>query len=163
MTGPDIVARALSAKGHDILYVLGHGGWHPEDALPTRDGGCDCSGFVAWCLGVSRQCFDPAFPWYETTAIVHDAIGDQRHFVNVRWQDCQPGDVVVYGDRKDKDGSRHQGHIGIVTVVDTGGPLKVVHCSKGASLSQGDAITETSPDAWRARGIIARHHDWEAT
>jgi hypothetical protein len=98
-----IVLKALSARGKHILYALGHGGWHPEDELPTRDLGCDCTGFVAWALGVCRQCPDPAFPWYETTAIVHDALGDQRHFVNVRWQDCQPGDCLVYGDRKDKD------------------------------------------------------------
>jgi cell wall-associated NlpC family hydrolase len=157
-----IVLKALSARGKHILYALGHGGWHPEDELPTRDLGCDCTGFVAWALGVCRQCPDPAFPWYETTAIVHDALGDQRHFVNVRWQDCQPGDCLVYGDRKDKDGSRHQGHIGIVTAVDTAGPLKVIHCSHGASVMHGDAIIETSPDAWRTRGIVARHKEWSA-
>ena len=158
----DPVTRALSARGHGILYMLGHGGWFPSDPLPTRDLGCDCSGFVAWALGTYRQCKDPAFPWYETTAIVHDALGDCRHFDHVRWADARPGDVLVYGDRKDADGSQHQGHCGIVTVVDSSGPLKVVHCSHGASVLHGDAITETSPDLWRARGIVARHKEWPA-
>ena len=154
-----VVTKALSAQGKHILYALGHGGWHPDDPLPTRDLGCDCTGFASWALGVCRQCKDPAFPWYETTAIVHDALGDCRHFDHVRWADAQPGDVLVYGDRKDKDGSRHQGHCGIVTAVDTSGPLKVCHCSKGASLAAGDAITETSPDAWKTRGIVVRHKE----
>jgi hypothetical protein len=120
------------------------------------------SGFVAWCLKVSRQCPDPAFPWYETTAIVHDALGDQRHFCQVRWQDCRPGDILVYGDRKDADGSRHQGHICIVSAVDLSGPIRCIHCSHGAYVATGDAITETSPDLWRARGIVARHKEWTA-
>jgi cell wall-associated NlpC family hydrolase len=152
----DSVTRALSARGHGIQYVLGHGGWHPDDPTPTRDLGCDCSGFVAWVIGICRQTGDEQFRWVETTAIVHDALGDTRYFSHVRWTDAQPGDLVVYGDRRDADGSRHQGHCGIVTAVDTTGPLKVCHCSKGASLAQGDAIIETSPDAWRARGIVAR-------
>lgn len=152
-----LAIRALSACGHSIKYVLGRGGWHPEDPLPTRDLECDCSGFVAWVLGICRQTGDEAFRWVETTAIVHDALGDNLYFRHVRWADAQPGDVVVYGDRKDGDGYRHQGHCGIVTAVDTGGPLKVCHCSKGASGATGDAITESSPDAWRARGIVARY------
>jgi hypothetical protein len=159
---PDPVARALSAKGHAILYELTCGGWHPGDALPTRDGKCDCSGFVAWCVGLCRQTGDERFRWVETTAIVHDALGDELYFSHVRWADAQPGDLIVYGDRKSADGSKHQGHVGIVSAVDATGPLKVVHCSKGASLATGDAITETSPDAWRARGIVARYHVVEA-
>jgi hypothetical protein len=162
MTATDIVLRALHAKGRGIKYVLGHGGWHPEDDLPTRTGTCDCTGFISWCLGVCRQCKDPAFPWYETTAIVHDALGDCRHFDHVRWSDAQPGDCLVYGDRKDADGSRHQGHISIVTAIGPGGPLRCVHCSHGASVATGDAITETSPELWRARGIVARHKEWPA-
>jgi len=162
MTGAEVVLRALHAKGRGILYALGKGGWHPEDDLPARNNFCDCIGFVAWALGVCRQSFDPAFPWYETTAILHDALGDCRHFDHVRWTDAQPGDIVVYGDRKDKDGSRHQGHIGVVTVVDTSGPLKVVHCSHGASVLHGNAIIESSPDLWRTRGIVARHKEWTA-
>ena len=164
MTGTDIVTRARSAMGKSIPYVLGHGGWHPHDPLPERNGsGCDCSGFVAWCLGVCRQCKDPAFPWYETTAIAHDATGDQRHFQMVRWQDAQPGDVLVYGDRKDSEGQRHQGHIGVISACDLTGPIRVIHCSKGAWKAYADSITETSPDLWRARGIPARHKEWVPT
>jgi len=159
VTGTEIVQRAVSAMGHEFVYALGHGGWHPEDPLPTRDLSCDCTGFVSWCLGVCRQCPDVAFPWYETTAIAHDAIGDQRHFIHVRWQDAVIGDVVVYGDRKDAEGHRHQGHIGVISAVDLTGPLKVIHCSKGACQSTGDAIAETSPELWRVRGIVARHQE----
>jgi hypothetical protein len=162
MTGDEIVLRALHAKGRGITYVLGHGGWHPDDDLPTRDLTCDCSGFVAWCLGACRQCKDPAFPWYETTAIVHDALGDQRHFDHIRWQDARPGDVLVYGDRKDAEGVRHQGHISVVSAIDLTGPIRCIHCSHGASVAAGDAITETNPDLWRARGIVARHKEWQA-
>jgi hypothetical protein len=38
----------------------------------------------------------------------------------------------------------------------------VIHCSHGASVMHGDAIIETSPDAWRTRGIVARHKEWSA-
>ena len=55
MTYDEILTRARSAIGHGITYHLGHGGLHPADALPSRDGQCDCSGFVAWVLGRSRN------------------------------------------------------------------------------------------------------------
>jgi hypothetical protein len=162
MTAPDSVQRAVSALGRGIAYELGQGGYYPDDPSPTRNRGCDCTGFVSWCLKVSRRCQDPAFPWYETTAIVHDALGDQRHFDHIRWQDCKPGDILVYGDRKDSEGNRHQGHISIVSAVDLTGPIRCIHCSHGAYVATGDAITETSPDLWRARGIVARHKEWPA-
>lgn len=53
------------------VYKLGAGGRNPDDGTPfDRDGRCDCSGFVAHCLGIDRKQPDG---WVNTTAIVLDA------------------------------------------------------------------------------------------
>ena len=79
MTREEAVQRARSAAGQGCQYALGKGGLHPERPFPWAVAVdaklCDCSGFVAWCLGVSRQAPVPALPWLETTAVYHDAMG----------------------------------------------------------------------------------------
>lgn len=148
------VERALSAVGKPIRYGLGHGGMHPEDAQPTRDGLCDCSGFAMWALGLSR--FDGAV-WWDTTRIMHDAQHERTRFQSQDWLAAAPGDLVVYGDSRDAAGNARQGHVGVVSVVDSNGPLRVVHCSKGNDTVFGFAVCETGPEKFRARGIVARH------
>ena len=122
--------RAMTAVDKGITYQLGHGGFYPADPLPTRDGTCDCSGFVAWVLGLSRK---PKLlrPWWlETSAIWRDATGKRRVFVALD----RPvmGCVVVYPDARG-----HQGHVGIYTgalahdVHDHVAAVGVVDCSLG--------------------------------
>lgn len=131
-----VVARALSATGQGIRYKLGKGGMKPGNPMPDAGGQCDCSGFVAWCLGMSRmtkQAFYVQYNggWIETTAVWTD-IGKS---VGIFEQLAAPkrGAIVVF-----PDAGGAQGHIGVLTSA-----TKVVHCSKGNDTKFGDAIRET--------------------
>ena len=168
MTRTKIVERArLALVGPDVSYLLGHGGVYP--ALPGPGPRCDCSGFVAWCLGVSRRQPD-TLGWIETTRVYEDAHRGHKLFREVH--DPEPGDVIVYGDRTEKvvhhdpDGTEHvrdrvrQGHIGVLSVVPPAvfGPLwwselRVIHCSAS---NKPNAIAETDARAFRGRAIFAR-------
>lgn len=136
-----VLARANAAAGQDIKYGLGKGGMNPGSPTPASDGQCDCSGFVSWCLGLSRQVSEQFYKlfnggWIETTAVWTDIsspvgmfeIGTER-----------PGAVIVYPDA---DG--RQGHIGIIVE-----PGRVVHCSQGND-RRGNAVQITSLDVFRA-------------
>ena len=118
-------------------------------------GGCDCSGFVAWSLSESRHIKDQgrakAFGnWIETSAMERDATGARALFEQVALASTLPGDVLVYGDR-----GAAQGHAGIIAVCEPGGPVKVIHCSRGNERATGDAIRETDAALFLARGAIA--------
>ncbi len=144
----DTVAHAHAAVGKGVRYRLGHGGMHPADPGPTRDGLCDCSGFALWACGLCRLRTDGE--WMDTSWIVNDAMGARKAFARLEWEQARPGTLVVYGDR----GGR-QGHIGVVVATDPAvGPVSVIHCSKGNDSIYGDAIHETGPDAFRTRGIV---------
>ena len=53
-----IIFNAKSAINQRIRYNLGSGGFDPKYKLPTKDGLCDCSGFVCWALEfLERQIF----------------------------------------------------------------------------------------------------------
>ena len=135
------VIRARRAIGRGTKYKLGQGGFHPIDTLPTRTGYCDCSGFVAWVLGLDRwqgrhnKRHSSAMPWIETTAMVRDANGKGLLFVKL--DGPVPGCIVVYGDSFGR-----QGHTGIVDNVRGPKDFDVVHCSVGNDRS-GDAIQRT--------------------
>ena len=141
MTPAEVVARARHAIGKGIIYKLGAGGKDPARALPATAGACDCSGFVAWCLGLPRR-QPETIGWIETSRMVRDARGANLLFVEVL--EPQPGDVIVYPDRNGR-----QGHCGIVSQVDGG--LRVIHC---ASRGLNDAIRETSAARFLASGAI---------
>ena len=72
------IDRARSAIGKKIAYKLGKGGYHPEDPSPSWFGESDCSGFVSWCLGISRKKnFGDGHQWVSTSDIYRDATGAQ--------------------------------------------------------------------------------------
>ena len=153
MTPAQAVLRAQSTLGKSLAYKNGAGGMHPDDMMPTRDGHCDCSGFVMWALGRCR--FDGAL-WWDTSHIVDDAMGGHEHFARVKWEEALPGDVLAYGDSRDAEGRKHEGHIALVTAAGPGGPAKMIHCSLGSWKLFMDAIQQCSPDKFRVRGIVAR-------
>jgi cell wall-associated NlpC family hydrolase len=130
--------------------------------------GCDCSGFVAWCLGVDRY-LATQFPhyemgqWFETSAVYKDAKSPFGFVTEVPWKASLPGDVLVYGDRKDSAGKVRQGHIGIVSEVTDQGPVSVVHCSLGNWKREGDAIWETDCTPFIAGQAITAAVAWVTT
>lgn len=120
------LARARSAIGAPIRYKLGHGGFDPGHPLPSKDGLCDCSGFVAWVLGISRRPKPSRLWWIESTNVWRDANGRQSAFVKL--DEPVPGCIVVYPD----SGGR-QGHIAVYSGRDARSKApRVVECSAGA-------------------------------
>ena len=137
----ELVLRAQSVIGSAIRYKLGGGGMYPTDALPSRNGYCDCSGFVCWVLGLSRKTELPFYMkfggWIYTDAIVSDVESPSGIFEKISTP--EPGCIVVYG------AGRAIGHVGIVSEVKAGVMKRVIHCSSGNSRNFGTAIQETSP------------------
>lgn len=155
----EVVDRARSAVGHGTKYVLGAGGRNPRAQRPGTE--CDCSGFVAWALGVDRYLPNGLIPhlpggdWFETSAVYLDARSPLGYVVEVPWAAAAAGDVVVWPDR---NGS--QGHIGVVTQVSTSGPQLVAHCSSGNWRTTADAIRETSSVLFLRNGAIVARVAW---
>jgi hypothetical protein len=169
VTLDDIVRRARSVL-NEGRYILGQGGRVPSADTPFDAGtrGCDCSGFVSWCIGLDR--YQPADrggidgDYIETSAIVADALhsDQQRLFVGIQ-RDRQPGHIIVYGDQwvwQTVDGKRKyvkksEGHVGIISEVDShGAVLKVIHCSMGNFRTLRVAVAETDPHVFFQRNWI---------
>lgn len=181
--------RALAAlAGPAGRYGLGAGGRDPKSALPwgsyqARKGEdpaqakrrsalgpvwCDCSGAVAWVLGVPRRIAGYARGWgyVSTDGLIADA--DDPAVELVQWvpqgASIEPWTcLVVYGsDDTDGDGDRDLiGHVGIVRAVPEGwtyaGPasleqLTIWHCA--ASSSPTGAIRTSSGRPWARRGRL---------
>lgn len=154
----DSIARGRSACGKKTIYSLGKGGMYPDLDHPSNNQKqCDCSGFVSWCLGVSRYVqhghpWEHRFlePWISTTSIFEDAKNGEPDSVFKKVDIAQPGDVIVYPDH---DGG--QGHVGLISEAREGVPIKVIHCSNGNFKNLGDAIQETTvADYWKKNGAI---------
>jgi len=153
-----LVARAKSGLGKNTVYKS-PGVTPPLDAntWPASGARCDCSGFLAWCLRISRKVNHPKYiaingGWFETTGIHADVLGSWGYF------EPQPkpivGAFVVYPDK-----NGHDGHIGVISKVNgkagVAGIDLVIHCSLGGYKSKGDAIQETAPGPWAARADSA--------
>jgi cell wall-associated NlpC family hydrolase len=156
MTITEAVSRARSAVGGGCIYRLGKGGFDPKAERPwSKQMECDCSGFVSWCLGVSRKTNNPWYVkfnggWFETSAIVRDALSPFGVFTKVDRQDARPGDVLVWGDT-----GGQQGHVGLVT-----GAATVIHCSKSNWTLTQDAIRETDMHIFDTHKAIAARCAW---
>lgn len=182
-------AMAILA-GPRIIYGLGCGGADPRAASPAgpyvpRKGDSserrrvrklagrvflDCSGAVAYVLGIPRKIADYARGWgyFSTDGAVADANDSAVELLE--W--AAPGEVavpwrylVVYGgEDTDGDGDRDRiGHIGIVCGVPPGwtyrgsaslAELDVWHCA--ASASPTGAVRVSKGTTWRRVGKLAR-------
>lgn len=135
--------RAQSLVGRGTVYKLGKGGFDPAKPMTAR---CDCSGFVAWAIGVPRELPPASDKWLSTDAFWAGGKPVKANlFAKIDLGDSAPGDLLVY-----PDSGGHQGHIGIITQVDMGAPTYVVHCSKGNYTHYGDAIRTTGPGVFLA-------------
>lgn len=167
MTPQEAAERALSAVGRGTVYKLGAGGMDPEKPLGHVS---DCSGFVAWAMGVSRKTDHPWYRhfnggWLETSAIVRDArTPNAGLFTLVEWPEAQVGDLLVWGDH-----NGHQGHVGMVTatvplqegIFDQVDRLHVTHCSLGNFRTAEDAVQSTSARMFAQNlAIVARYIGW---
>lgn len=152
MTRQEAVNRARSAIGYGCTYALGKGGANPFRAVPWGDDKkeSDCSGFVAWALGIHRVI------WLDTSGIVRMATAPL--FRAMPLGDAQTADFLVYPDYTDANGQHHNGHVGLVSEVGPTGAEKAVHCSLGNWRRESDAILETGVDLWISNPatIVAR-------
>jgi len=121
MTVNELLKRARSALGKKVKYRLGAGGIDPKSPTPASvDNACDCSGFVCWCLGISRKTDHPLYVrfnggWINTDAIVHDANQPTGFFRKI--DEPKVGCLIVFPSKKPR---RPYGHVGIVTEVKEG-------------------------------------------
>ena len=138
--------RARNAMNAKTTYVLGKGGFDPVKKLTEE---CDCSGFIAWAIGIPREFPPGSGRWLDTDAYwagggsAAKAAGFPL-LQSVPAAEAQPGHLIVYPDQSGK-----QGHIGIISGVDAQGELKVIHCSKGNWRKFGDATLETDTAVWK--------------
>jgi len=156
----ELLDRARSMTGRRVIYKLGGGGMSPSAPSPANmRNECDCSGYVCWCLGRSRQTSHPLYVrfnggWINTDAMVHDAVRPAGFFEKLA--EPRPGCIVVYASRPP---GQKVGLVGLVTEVRAvaGGPARVahvVHCSHGNYRGVGDAICETAPTAFQKPDAI---------
>lgn len=161
-----LIARARSGLGKKTQYKspgvsppLGAASW------PASGAACDCTGFLAWVLRISRKVDHPLYVrvnggWFETTAIFEDGRQASGYFEPLTKP--RPGAFLVYGDYRGSDGQMHDGHIGLVTDANgkpgAAGATQVVHCSFGGWKRHGDAIRETDSAIWQARPSLIVWH-----
>ena len=149
----DIITRAKSSTNKGIRYKLGSGGMNPSLPLPTSNKLCDCSGFVCWVLGLSRETTIPFYKklggWIYTDSMVSDINSPSGIFERITTPEV--GCIVVYG------AGAQIGHVGIVSEVVNGKMSKVIHCSSGNDKKYNDSIQETSPSVFnRADALWGR-------
>ena len=167
----------LGAGGRDPAAPVPWGEYQPrkgEDADQVRRRRAlgrtwlDCSGWVAWVLGVPRRIAGYARGWgYVSTdgliADANDPAVELVQWVPVGATVAPWTALVVYGSRDtDGDGDRDLiGHIGVVAAVPPGwtyqGPasleaLTICHCA--ASASPTGAIRRSSGRPWATRGRL---------
>jgi LysM repeat protein len=137
----DLITRAKLVIGKGIRYKLGSGGMSPEKNSPATNNLCDCSGFVCWVLGISRETDNPFYKkfggWIYTDSMEADVNSNSGIFE--RLQTPEIGAIVVYG------AGAKIGHVGIVSEVSEGEMKKVIHCSAGNDRAFKDSIQETGP------------------
>lgn len=146
-TVDEIIKRArLFINNKNVAYKLGQGGINPDRSSPSNiDGFCDCSGFICWCLGISRMTKDITAVkfnggWINTDLIVFDAQVSTGQFEKLIVP--RVGALIVYGS---KGLVKRIGHVGIISSVQQNG-IKVIHCSSGNYKKTEAAIQETGID-----------------
>ena len=143
LTIAELLHRARSASGKGVKYRLGAGGMNPTMALPSNlAGDCDCSGFVCWALGISRQTSHPLYVdfnggWINTDAMCLD--GSRSSGLFELRETAGVGALIIY-----PGGKKGVGHVGIVTGIQGNLATKALHCSVGNYRKGGDAIAETA-------------------
>lgn len=152
-----LVARAESACGRGIKYDLGAGGMDPLSSTPACfRNECDCSGFVAWWMGVSRRHLFPGLGkkvWLDTDFYVREARAGRvlaRPRLVLQVPAAVEGCLLVYGDSKDAAGRTRQGHVAIVVAAEPGRDVVIVDCS-----SSGGGVSRRSGGTMeRKAGVI---------
>ncbi|HEY2961376.1 MAG TPA: peptidoglycan-binding domain-containing protein [Pyrinomonadaceae bacterium] len=157
---PQSLSRARTGLEEKITYVLGRGGYDPTIML-TKE--CDCSGFIAWAIGIPREFPPGSQRWLDTDAYWSGGGGAAKAagfplLREVPAAEAEPGDLIVFPD----PAPHKQGHIGMISGVDQQGELRVIHCSKGNWTHFGDATRETDAAVWKNQPTRIMRIDFDA-
>jgi len=107
----------------------------PTKPLTTE---CDCSGFIAWSMGIPRELPPGSNKWLSTDEYWNSGKPVKAGlFSQIPIHEMNAGDLLVYPDN-----SGMQGHIGLVVQLNN---TLVIHCSSGNFKNFGDAIRISSP------------------
>lgn len=133
-----------------IRYGLGKGGKVPSAPTPDENGKCDCTGFAAWVIGISRVPKASRNWWLESTNIYRDAVNDPSWraeypvatFVRVPDAEAVPGCFLVapdgwFGQKLKLLWPWKEGHIMLVSKID-GDRVKCIDCSGSRGVSERD-------------------------
>ncbi len=134
MTLDGALTRARGMVGRGTVYRLGRGGFRPEVSLWSQGQTSDCSGFVAWAIGIPREFPPGSGHWLQTTTYWEG--GGYPGTVPFRSRplsEAMPGDLLVYPDTGGK-----QGHIGIVSAHDGQGATLIIRFFTDLSTAPGD-------------------------
>jgi hypothetical protein len=145
----------------------------PDDTDCRQAGACDCSAFVCWCLRMKKHQPDLGWlrrlngGWFATDGIWWDAVKQRGDglFRLIRGGEVPViGAVVVFPSSRIaklgapnvwRPGDPEIGHVGVISQVEGGAAVRVIHCSSGNYKRVGDAIQETDLKAFARVGTTA--------
>lgn len=133
--------RAHSALKLTTQYKLGEGGFNPIKPLTPQ---CDCSGFIAWAIGIPREFPPGSNRWLSSTAYWAGGYPVLPGLLSqIELQQAQVGDFWVYPHQNGQ-----VGHIALIHEVNNSQPTQILHCSSGNYKSFGNAVKITSTDVF---------------
>jgi len=133
---PQTLKRALSAQFRGTVYKLGKGGFNPTKPLTSQ---CDCSGFIAWAIGIPRELPPGSNKWLSTNEYWAGGKPVKAGlFSQIPIEEATVGNLLVYPDK-----GGNQGHIALIVDADD---WRIIHCSNGNYENFRDAIQISSPD-----------------
>jgi hypothetical protein len=136
--------RAYSALRLTTQYKLGEGGFNPVEPLTPQ---CDCSGFIAWTIGIPREFPPGSNKWLSTTEYWTGGFPVQPGLLSqVELHQAQVGDLLVYPHQNGQ-----VGHIALINEVSNNQPAQILHCSSGNFKDFGNAVKITSTDVFFER------------
>lgn len=131
------IQRAYSALDFTTQYKLGEGGFNPIIPLTPQ---CDCSGFIAWVIGIPREFPPGSNRWLSTTEYWTGGSPVLAGLLSqVELHQTQVGDLLVYPHHNGQ-----VGHIALVNEVKFSQPVQILHCSSGNYKNFGNAVKITS-------------------
>jgi len=143
-----IVAKARAALGRRTIYGIDM--LPPKEAIWPLGIRADCSGFVAWCMGLPRYPAELRGAQLFTTSFYDDAakLGDNL-FVRQTPMPIAGGIVVYPYYRLEPRSKRRPGHIALITTVRSATDYDIIDCSQSSYTETGDAIREAPESARR--------------